>query len=92
MTLRAGLHAGEHDNQAAIAALQTAAAQTTSTRLRQAIGTQAQAIARRLIWAGPRGKSVPTATGLAADRLRVGPSSIGALGKCISGGCAASYP
>ena len=69
MILRAGLEADDHDDQTALATLQAAAAHTTSTRFRQAIGSQAQAIASRLIWAGPGGTSVPTAVGQAAAKL-----------------------
>ena len=69
MILRAGRQARGRDDGAAVTTLQSAAPQTTSTRLRQAIGTQAHAIANRLIWAGPRGASVPTTTGLAAAKL-----------------------
>ena len=68
MILRAGLRAGEND-EAAVATLRTAAAQTSSTRFHQAIGSQAQAIASRLIWAGPGDTSVLTATGLAAAKI-----------------------
>ena len=62
MILRAGLQA---DDQA-VATLQAAAAQTTSTRFRQAIGFHVDAIALRGIWAGT---SVATAVGLAAAKL-----------------------
>jgi len=62
MILRAGLQA---DDQA-VATLQAAAAQTTSTRFRQAVGFQVDAIALRGIWAGT---SVATAVGVAAAKL-----------------------
>ena len=45
MILQAGLRANDYDDQAAVATLQAAAAQTTSTRFRQAIGSQARVIA-----------------------------------------------
>ena len=70
MILRASLRAREGD-QEAIAMLEIAAAHTTSSRLRQAIGSQALALANRLIWAGPQGAAVPSTIGLAAAKLAV---------------------
>jgi tetratricopeptide (TPR) repeat protein len=69
MILRAGRQSGDGDDRSAIATLRSAAAQATSTRLGQAIGTRADAIANRLIWPDPDGTSVPTATGLEAAGL-----------------------
>jgi tetratricopeptide (TPR) repeat protein len=68
MILQAGLLAGQ-DDEAAVAAMRTAAALVGSPRLRQAIGSQAAAIAHRLIWAGPARSAAPTATGLAAAEI-----------------------
>jgi tetratricopeptide (TPR) repeat protein len=69
LILRAGLQAADRQDGAAVASLQAAATQIGSTRLGQAIGARALAIADRLIWAGPRRTSVPTDTGLAAARI-----------------------
>lgn len=69
MILHACLQAADYEDRAAIATLRTAAAQTASTRLRYAIGSQAHNIANRLIWAGPNGTAVPTPTGLAAAEI-----------------------
>jgi tetratricopeptide (TPR) repeat protein len=72
MVLRASSQTANHDHQAAVATLQTAAAQTTSNRLRRAIGELAKAIASTLIWPDPRGTPVLSATGLAAAKLATG--------------------
>jgi tetratricopeptide (TPR) repeat protein len=69
LILRAGIQAENHDDRSAIATLREAAAQTSSTRLRQAIGSRADIIARRLIWAGPGNTSVPSPAGLEAAEL-----------------------
>jgi tetratricopeptide (TPR) repeat protein len=66
--LRADLQAGD-DDEAAVATLRRAAALTHSTRLQGAIGSHARDFARRLIFAGLGGISVPTGTGLAAAKL-----------------------
>ena len=67
--LRARLQVADHQDEAAVGSLQTVAADTTSTRLRQAIGTQALEIACRLIWAGPQRTAVRTKIGLAAAKI-----------------------
>ncbi len=69
MILRARLHAAGHRDSEAVAALRTAAGGTASTLLRNAIGSQAQDIASRLIYAGPRHTTVRTDTGLAAAKI-----------------------
>ena len=69
MVLRARLLADGHADSAAVEALRSAAESATSTLLRQAAGTQASAIARRLIWSGPNRTSVPTDIGLEAAHI-----------------------
>jgi tetratricopeptide (TPR) repeat protein len=69
MVLRAGIQSEDGDDRSAIATLRATVAQATSTRMRQAIGVRADAIAQRLVWAGPGGTSVPTAIGLEAAEL-----------------------
>jgi tetratricopeptide (TPR) repeat protein len=69
LILRAGLHTIEHRDEEALSALRQAASQTSSRRLRLALGAQADAIARRLVWAGTDNSSVATPTGLAAAKL-----------------------
>jgi tetratricopeptide (TPR) repeat protein len=69
LILRARLQVADQQDPAAVASLLAAAAQTGSTRLGQAIGTQALAISERLIWAGPGRTAVPTDTGLAAAKI-----------------------
>jgi tetratricopeptide (TPR) repeat protein len=69
MILRAHLQARDHDQQTAIATLRAAAAQTTSTCFKRAIGSRAEVMAVRLIWAGPQRTFVPAAPGLAAAKL-----------------------
>jgi tetratricopeptide (TPR) repeat protein len=69
MILQAQLWAGNGSDERAITSLRSAATRTSSTRLRQAIGTQASAIASRLIFAGPGNTAVPSAAGLAAAKI-----------------------
>ncbi len=69
LVLRALLQSGDSHGNPAIATLRRAAALTTSTRLRQAIGSVAQGIADRLIWSGPAGTATPTGPGLAAAKI-----------------------
>jgi tetratricopeptide (TPR) repeat protein len=68
MILQAAIQAGD-DDEAATSALQAAVAQTSSRRLKDAIGSQAQTMASRLIWAGPGRTAVPSATGLNAAKI-----------------------
>ena len=65
--LRARLQAASHQDTAAVGSLQSA--DTTSTRLSQAVGNQALEIADRLIWPAPQRTSVRTDTGLAAAKI-----------------------
>ena len=67
--LRSRLQVAGHQDAAAVNSLQAVATDTTSARLRQAIGNQALEIADRLIWAGPQRTSVRTDIGLAAARI-----------------------
>jgi tetratricopeptide (TPR) repeat protein len=70
LILQAELQAQNRVEKAeAIAKLRAAATLTSSTRLRQAIGSRAADIASELVWAGHGGTSVPTRTGLAASKL-----------------------
>ena len=69
MILQARLEAGNDGGKGAIAHLRTAAARTTSTRLRQVIGSEADTMANRLIWPVSGGAPVRTATGLAAAKI-----------------------
>jgi hypothetical protein len=68
LILNAGLQAEDHHDQEAVSALRTAAALTASTRLRQAIGVQAHAVASRLSRARAARTSMPSATGLDAAK------------------------
>ena len=70
--LRARLQVTDHHDAAAVASLQTAAADTTSILLRQAIGTQALDIADRFIWPDSRGMAVHSEIGLAAAKIAAG--------------------
>ena len=69
MILRAGIHAKDHDDQSAIAYLRAAAIQATSTRLRQAVASRADTIARQLIWSGPGRTCVPSPAGMEAAEV-----------------------
>ena len=69
MILRAQIWAGDGGDERAITSLRSAAALTSSARLRQAIGTEANSIAERLIFAGPSDRAVPTAAGLGAAKI-----------------------
>lgn len=67
MVLQADLYAGKLDD-VAVRTLQTAADQAASTRLREAIGLQAQEIGTRLLWGQPR-TSALTLLGAEAIKL-----------------------
>ena len=69
MILQAQIHAQDRNDKAAIGNLQKAAALTASTRLRRAIGSQAQAITSQLTESGSTARSVPAAFGLAAAKI-----------------------
>ncbi len=69
MILRARLYAADRHDSEAITALRIAVLDTTSTLLRKAIGSQAQDIADRLIYAGPRNTTIRTDSGLAAAKI-----------------------
>jgi tetratricopeptide (TPR) repeat protein len=69
MILQAQLWAGNGGDERAITSLRSAKTRTSSARLRLAIGTQATAIASRLIFAGPGNTAVPSAAGLAAAKI-----------------------
>jgi tetratricopeptide (TPR) repeat protein len=71
LILRAGIQAEDHDDESAIATLQEAAAQATSTRLQHAIGSRANTIASQLIWGSPSRTSVPDPLGLEAVELAI---------------------
>jgi tetratricopeptide (TPR) repeat protein len=66
--MRARLQADGND-ESVIDSLRRTAAETSSSQFRQVIGSDAQIIASRLIWAGHQGRSVLTAAGLAAAQL-----------------------
>jgi tetratricopeptide (TPR) repeat protein len=69
LILRAGLQVAGRQDAAAVASLHAGGAQTDSSRLSQAIGSRALAIAARLIFAGPKRTTVRTDTGLAAAKI-----------------------
>jgi tetratricopeptide (TPR) repeat protein len=66
--MRARLQA-DGNGESVVDSLRRTAAETSSSKFRQVIGSDAQVIASRLIWAGHQGGSVPTAVGLAAAQL-----------------------
>ena len=68
MILQASLYAGELD-ETAVRTLQTAARQVSSTRLREAIGSQAQAIGTRLLWGDQARSFAHSALGAEAVKL-----------------------
>lgn len=69
MILQAGLHAREQHDDAAVTALLIAGVRATSTRLREAVGAQAHAIAARLLRGSEPRALEPAVIGLAAAKL-----------------------
>ncbi len=69
LIMRAAWYASDRRDDEALETLRMAAAQTSSARLREAIGWVAGAISGSLPWGGPEDAPVPTATGLAAAKL-----------------------
>jgi tetratricopeptide (TPR) repeat protein len=71
LILKAALLFQDHQDPEAVSALRAAAAQTTSVRLRQAIGNRAHTIASRLSWARAARTTRPAGTGLEAAKIAV---------------------